>query len=158
MKPEVHYCKSWFRLKKTAIEPCDDTVARSRHVSGLPYTALIGSASKPACFVELLIDKRMIGVGFLDAMLREYLTYQFQKEADGKLFLSMVTHRDFLEGSDKVEEGTTYIFQPSGELVIRKEHFYPHKLEEAHSNFDPLRNYEAFPEFGEYLELIKLDR
>jgi len=77
MAMTVHYCKSWFRLKKVAIEPMDEAMALSRHLSGQSYTRFVGSASAPSCFVELAIDNGMVGVGFLDKRCREYLTYQF---------------------------------------------------------------------------------
>lgn len=158
MKSEIYYCKSWFRINKISIEPCDEAAARAKHESGASYTVLIGSATKPTCFLELIIDKGMVGVGFLDEHLREYMTYQFQRVEDGRLFLSMVTHRDFVDGGDKVKEGTTYFFDQGGELVIRRQAFSPHSIEKAVSSFDPVNNYEAFPEFGEYLELIKVER
>lgn len=158
MKSEVYFCKSWFRIKKIAIDPCDEAVARIYHETGASYTALIGSAVKPTCFLEFLTDKGMVGVGFLDQNLREYMAYQFQMVEDGKLFLSMVTHREFFDSSDKVKEGMTYFFDRGGELVIRRQRFNPHAVEKAVSSFDPINNYELFPEFGEYSELIKIER
>lgn len=151
----IYYCRSWFRMKKVAIDPFDETVARSRHLSGRPYTALIGSDCKSSCFIEFLIDKGMVGVGFLDDMCREYLTYQFQCVGPDKLFLSMATHREFEGGEDKVVGGTNYIFGESGDLVIRREKFNPHRLEEAKLSFDPSGNYEDVPEFGCYSSVTK---
>lgn len=69
MKSEVYFCKSWFRIKKIALEPWSEAAARSNHESGLPYTALIGSATKPTCFLEFLTDKNMVGVGFFGSKL-----------------------------------------------------------------------------------------
>ncbi|KHK63732.1 hypothetical protein [Pseudomonas frederiksbergensis] len=158
MKAEVYFCKSWFRIKKIALEPYDEAAARINHESGVPYTALIGSATKPSCFLEFLTDKGMVGVGFLDQNLREYMSYQFHRVEDDKLFLSMVTHREFFDGGDKVKEGVTYFFDRSGELVIRRQAFNPHAVEKAVSSFDPVNNYEVFPKFGEYSELIKIER
>ncbi|WP_211468376.1 hypothetical protein [Collimonas silvisoli] len=158
MKYDVFYCKSWFRMKKVAIELWSEAIARSKHLSGDSYTALIASEVKPTCFIEFLIDKEMVGVSFLDDSLREYLSYQFQFVAPEKLFLTMATHREFIEGGTQVAGGTTYIFSQTGDLVIRRERFNPHLLEEAKSSFDPSRNYESFPAFGEYSSLIRTDR
>lgn len=158
MKAEIHYCRSWFRVKKIAIETYGETVAQAKHNAGVSYTALIGSATNPTCFVELILDKGMIGVGFLDEHLREYMTYQFQRVEDGRLFLSMVTHREFVEEDDKVREGTTYFFDPCGEVVIRRQTFNPRLIEKMISSFNPENNYETFPDFGEYSDLIKAER
>lgn len=158
MRSEVYFCKSWFRIKKIAIDLCDEATASIYHETGASYTALMGSAVKPTCFLEFLTDKDMVGVGFLDQHLREYMTYQFQRMEDGRLFLSMVTHRKFFDNGDKVKEGVTYFFDRGGELIIRRQIFNPHTVERAVSSFDPANNYERFPEFGEYSELVKVER
>ena len=154
----IYYCRSWFRMKKIAIEPMDKASAHSKHLSGESYTALVGSSSAPTCFVELAIDKGMVGVGFLDEKCREYLTYQFQVVDSESLFLSMATYRRFAGDGDEVVGGECYIFNKEGRLVIRREKFNPHELEEAVSTFDPSGNYEKFPEFGCYSDIIKVDR
>lgn len=158
MVPPVYYCKSWFRMKKVAIGPMDEALALSRHLSGESYTALIGSASAPSCFVEFSIDNGMVGVGFLDEKCREYLTYQFQAVDADNLFLTMAIYREFEGGGDEVVSGECYIFNEGGELVVRRERFNPHELEEARSSFDPSRNYEKIPKFGCYSDLVKIDR
>ena len=158
MVPPVYYCKSWFRMKKFAIEPMDEALALSRHLSGESYTALIGSASAPSCFVEFSIGKGMVGVGFLDKKCREYLTYQFQVIDADNLFLTMATHREFEGEGDEVVGGECYIFNKEGDLVIRRERFNPHELEEARSSFEPSRNYEKFPKFGCYSDVAKAER
>lgn len=158
MAMTIHYCKSWFRMKKVAIEPMDEAMALSRHLSGQSYTALVGSASAPSCFVELAIDNGMVGVGFLDKRCREYLTYQFQFTDKENLFLTMAIHREFEGDTDEVVGGECYVFNEQGNLVIRRERFNPHELKEAESRFDPSLNYERMPQFGCYSQLIKTDR
>ncbi len=154
----IYYCKSWFRMKKVALGLMDEALAHSRHLSGEPYTALIGSESAPSCFVELSMDKGMVGVGFLDKNCREYLTYQFQVIDADNLFLTMATHREFEADGDEIIGGESYIFNERGDLVIRREKFNPHELEEARSSFEPSRNYEKIPKFGFYSNVIKADR
>lgn len=100
----------------------------------------------------------MIGVGFLDKNLREYLSYQFHFVEPKKIFLSMATYRSFLGTSDQVSDGATYIFNPNGEVIIKKEHFNPHGIEETKTSFDPLYNYEDVPEFGNYSRIIRVER
>ena len=152
----VFYSESWFRAKKIALEPMDTSIARARHQAGAPYAVLIGSATTPSCFIEMLMDKRMVGVGFLDDEGREYLTYQFHYLNGEQLFLTMATHREF--EAAKVILGTTYIFNQQGTLVIRREHLNPYRLEETQSTFDPTGNYEPAPAFGDYSTLMKINR
>ncbi|WP_204267494.1 hypothetical protein, partial [Escherichia coli] len=85
----------------------------------------------PSAIVDVLLDKDMIGVDFLDEYLRERLTYQFQQVAPGNLFLSMAVHRSFAEKSDSIAEGTSYLFNEDGRLTITRETFSPHHLEES---------------------------
>ncbi|WLI06914.1 lytic transglycosylase [Pseudomonas sp. FP597] len=154
----VFYCNNWFRLKRIAIGPMNEQAARAKHLAGKSYVALIGSDSQPSCFVEMLIDKKMVGVGFLDDKGREYLTYQFKYIDAEKLFLTMATHREYYGDEDKVVSGTSYIFKENGELIIRREGFNPHNLEKSKSTFDPVGNYENAPEFGKYSGVVKLNR
>lgn len=154
----IYYCKSWFRMKKVAIEPMDENLAHSKHLSGESYTALIGSDSSPSCFVELSLDRGMVGVGFFDKKCREHLTYQFQVANADDLFLTMAVHREFEGDGDEVVGGTCYIFTEKGDLVIRREKFHPHEFEEAKSSFEPARNYEKIPKFGCYSDVTRIDR
>lgn len=133
-----------------------ESMARAKHQAGKSYTALIGSESTPSCFVEMLMDKGMVGVGFFDDKGREYLTYQFHYLDESQLFLSMATHREF-EGS-KVSLGTTYIFGQQDNIVIRRERMSPYKVEEAQSTFESAGNYEVAPKFGDYSGVIKISR
>lgn len=157
MNVPVFYCDAWFRSKNTAVGPISEEAAKVRHVAGKPYVALIGSNATPSCFVEVLLDKDMVGVGYLDEKGREYLTYQFQCMDSERLFLTMATYREF-SADGKVSVGTSYIFNKEGGLVIRCEKFNPHEVEEANANFDPTGNYEKIPAFGDYSGVIRKDR
>ncbi|MBN2991227.1 lytic transglycosylase [Pseudomonas cedrina subsp. fulgida] len=156
MVTPIFYSKFWFRAKRCAIEPINESTARAKHQAGKSYTALIGSEATPFCFVEMLIDKGMVGVGFLDDEGHEYLTYQFNYLDESQLFLSMATHREF-EG-DKVSLGITYIFGRQGDLVIRRERMSLYTVEEAQSTFEPAGNYEVAPKFGDYSGVININR
>jgi len=156
MRP-IHYCKGWFRAKKRSLEPFTDTTAKSRHESGEMYCALIGDPAEPSCFLE--ITKGFVGVDFLDEHLRENLSYGFQEREPGRVFLSMATWREFVGESNTVAKGTTYLFQPNGEVVIREELFQPqHTLTQSSRVMDVSANWDTFPKFGEYSSLIRVER
>lgn len=156
MKQPIYYCKSWFRAKKKPTELWPAEKAEAAHRSKQPYTALVGSAEAPYCFLDLA-DK-VVGVGFLDDRLRESLTYAFKEIEAGKLFLTMAVHREFEGDTDKVASGVTYTFEPSGTVQIRREFFNPHRVETSTSSFDPVPNFAAWPVFGEYDDLIRVER
>ena len=60
---------------------------------------------------------------FLDNFGREYLRYQFQEAEQGRLFLTMATHREFVGETDRVKSGTTYYFKRDGFVTIETEDF-----------------------------------
>lgn len=156
MQRELYFCRKWFRAKKTATEVWSEEKAHAAHDAGEPFTVLVDSLERPFCFLE--VTDRAVGVGFLDGFLRESLSYSFQEVEPGKLFLTMATYRDFEGDTDKVVSGTTYIFDRDGIVTIRREVFDPHKLETSTSNADVAANYSPTPEFGQYEDLIRVER
>lgn len=153
----IFYCKGWFRAKKRPLEAYTFEKARALHNDGELYCALVGSEDRPTCFLE--IARGFVGVGFLDEMLRERLSYAFQEVQPGQLFLSMATWREFDGDSDRVSKGTTYVFRPGGTLHIRREEFIPqHLLETTNSTAEIAGNWERFPVFGGYERLIRAER
>lgn len=155
---EFYYCDFWFGAKKSARNIISESEAKSRHESQARYTVLVDSPTTPSAIIDVLLDKDMIGVDFLDEHLRERLTYQFQQVAPGNLFLSMAVHRTFDEKSDGIAEGTSYLFNEDGRLTITRENFSPHHLEESSTTHDPTGNYEPVPVFGHYSGLLAEER
>lgn len=156
MTQPLFYAKSWFRAKKQATVLWSADQAHAAHEAGAPYTVLVESPDRPYAFIELA--PTFVGVSFLDDRLRETLTYQFQLAEPGSLFLSMATHREFDGESDRVLSGTSYMFERDGTVRIRREHFGPHRLETATSTTDVTENFAAAPEFGDYHELLRVER
>lgn len=158
MKTSLVYCKSWSRFNKKPIESLSPEKAHQQHNEGKYYTVLVGSESKPSCFIEITRANKMVGVCFLDSLQREYLTYQFNLLNEYRLFLSMVTYREFEGDTDEIVSGTLYLFKENGETVIRKEYIKMNKIDESETVSDVLKNYDIFPEFGKYDNLIKKER
>ncbi len=156
MKQPIFYCKSWFRAKKRPTEVWTEEQAKVAHCAKRPYGVLVGSVEKPFCFLE--VSDKFLGVGFLDSQLRESLYYAFKEIEPGRLFLGMATYREFQGESDAIASGTTYIFEPSGVVKISKQLFDPHTEEVADAHTDVTANYANWPEFGEYDDLIRVER
>jgi len=153
----LHYCKGWFRAKKRALDAYSASEALTRHRQGDPYCVLAGSVDAPICFLE--VGRGFVGVSFLDARLRENLSYDFQEVEPGRLFLTMATWRDFVGDTDAVAKGTTYTFTPSGQVHMQEESFYPaHCISKSSQQSDVSPNWDTFPEFGSYSQLARAER
>jgi hypothetical protein len=127
------------------------------HHERKPYTAVIGNIERPTCFIE--VNNDFLGVSFLDRLLREKLTYQFQEIEPSVLFLTMATYRDFEQESLKIEKGRNYTFSSDGKVRIREEIFAPkYSCKTATTIGDIKKNYEKYPSFGDYSSLIKIER
>jgi hypothetical protein len=157
MQRRIYFCKSWFRAKKTSTEIWSEAQALAAHENKQPYAVLVDSIEKPYCFID--VAKGFVGVGFLDELLREYLTYGFQEVEPNLLFLSMAVYREFDGSSEKIKNGTTYIFNRNGKVNIERRIYVPiRELETANSIVDVTQNYAIFPPFGEYDEFLRVER
>jgi hypothetical protein len=156
MAERYYFAGGWSRALKQVTQSWDADQARRAHEAGKLYTVLVGDAERPTAFIE--VNGKFVGVGFLDRLQREYLSYGFSGVEPGKLFLKQATHREFAGDTDKVSNGTTYIFKPEGQVTIRRQQFDPPKLEVAESSTDVAGNYETYPPFGSYDHLLRKER
>ncbi|WDM67617.1 hypothetical protein [Xanthomonas cucurbitae] len=153
---EIFFCKSWFRAKKCPTEMWSEDQAKIAHAQGAAYTVIVGDIDNPYCFLD--VTEKSVGVSFLDRNLRESLLYDFQEIESGKLFLTMATYREFEGDTDRVVSGTSYVFFQDGMVATKREFFNPHKIETARSSADVAGNYSPRPEFGQYSDLIRVER
>jgi hypothetical protein len=156
MNRPIYYCRTWFRAKKRPTEVWSEDQARSAHTKKLHYTVLVDSIERPYCFLD--IADKVVGVGFLDLLLRESLTYAFQEVQPGVLFLTMATHREFEGDTDNVTTATSYMFDRSGGIKVRRQSLGPHQIETSELSSDISSNYASAPEFGQYDDLIRIER
>lgn len=156
MDRQIFFCKSWFRAKKRPTELWSEDQAKAAHEAGGLYTVLVDSAEEPYCFLE--VTEKAVGVSFLDDFLRESLSYDFQEIEPGRLFLTMATYREFEGDTDRVVSGTSYIFSQDGVVSTRREFFNPYKLETATSSADVTANHSPKSKFGQYGDLIRVER
>lgn len=157
MQRKIYFCKSWFAAKRKPTEIWTEKQAKTASQAGRPYTVLVDSMERPFCVLNFA--SRFVGIDFLDEYLRETLTYHFREVSSSRLFLSMATHREFESNSDKVISGTTYMFGEDGNVKMRREFFLPeYRLETGESKADVGANFSPVPEFGEYDEIIRIER
>src|SRR3990172_11609355 len=96
---ELHYCRQWFRYNKTPTDMLTEAEARRRYETRKLFTALLGSATHPNCFLEFSAN-RSVAVAFLDEQLRTYLDYSFQEERPDGFFVSMARRLEFADADD----------------------------------------------------------
>lgn len=154
----ITYAKRWFRGKKRVTEPWDEARARKAHERKETYVATVYRDEDLYCFLE--IAKGSVCVGILDELKREYLTYTFQLFQPGKLFLSSARQRTFEEETDNVLHSTIFYFKQEGSVTVAE---YNGRTKEGSSKesvdkIDLSKNWEDYPDFGEYDSLIRLER
>lgn len=156
---EVNYSQGWFRAQKCSLQFLNTKEANKLHQKGKFYTALIGDKLSPNCFLEIRLEAGYIGVFFMDSYLRIYLEYIFKK-ADDKLFLSEVMVREFDKSSDVIIKTSQYLFNKQGKLIIiERDNIAKSEVKkESLDKVDISANMENIPIFGEYEDLIKLER
>lgn len=134
----------------------NESDARISHEKRRLYTVVQGDLKSPECFIE--INNDYIGVGFLDDLLREYLSYSFQEKLPAKLFLTMITHRVFDGQTDRVVSGTTYYIKEDGTVTIENEDFVAGSKSEKIVQADVSGNWEDYPKFGQYSSISQVNR
>ena len=156
MNKPVFFAKSWFRAKKKPTEIWTEEHARAAHISKALYCAVVGRPERPFCFLE--INNKFIGIGFLDHCIREHIYYAFREVAQDILFLTDASYREFEGGSDIVTVSNRYLFNPNGTVRVQRPQLKQDKIETFETSFDPSRNYERWPDFGEYEDFMRIDR
>lgn len=152
----INYCEGWFHAKKCASGPLTVDTARRAFEKRTLHTAIIGQPEAPTAFVEF--NRDYVGVGFLDARLREYLSYTFEEVSPGRLFLCTATHREFAGDTDEVLDGTTYFFKQDGRVIVETQNLLTGEKSTSESKTDVAGNWEPYPKFGEYESLVRIER
>jgi hypothetical protein len=95
---------------------------------------------------------------FLDELKRGYLSYQFDNSGSGKLFLSISIYREYADASDEPAKVTTFKFRPDGAMEIYVVDPKASMEQEKTGTVDVSPNWEAYPDFGQYSNIRRLDR
>jgi hypothetical protein len=153
----LEYCKKWSRSDRRYYEALTEDEARKKHESRDYYTAVVLSFGKPKVFLEWFPDG--VNVGFLDEHLRNYLTYTFSEKEPGRLFLSQLSHREKYKGdSNEILVGSSMTIRVDGHVFASTTNCEEDYREKGETKMDVSQLWEPYPEFGEYLGLIKKDR
>jgi hypothetical protein len=134
-----------------------EVASREAHENKQVYFATVFDGETPYCFLEC--NQGYFYVGFLDDKLRVYLDYIFDELSSNKLFLKEVSIFEF--DNNEIIKRTDYKFTPNGDFRII---VYENNEQETLTAQEPLSSkivehlWVDYPTFGQYDELIKLDR
>lgn len=152
----IDYCEKWFFAKSVPINPLKENDAKDRHDRGLQYSAVIGGFNRPSAIISFEGD--WVVVSFLDDRGRYYLSYDFIKKCGGKMFLNAVKHRKFCNEGDKIICGSLYSFDENGRVIVEEQDRSNNGSVEREFQANVSLNWDSFPEFGQYHEILKKER
>lgn len=158
MTYRYYYAAKWSRGYKEPQRPLSLEKALESHESGKWYTVLVGDLQRPAAFIEVVGENRYVGVNFLDDQLRDYLIYNFQRDATGRLFMSAGDYRTYEGVSDELVMVEQYRFKRDGFVTITRTDLKSNACEVGSKTIDVSPNYDSWPEFGSYDSLLVRDR
>jgi hypothetical protein len=150
------YCEKWFQAGRHPITPMTAVEAQARHEARRPYCAVIGGVEAPTHVISLA--GAWVSVAFLDDLKREYLRYDFNERAPGRLFLTTALFRVFEGATDEVVEGTQFAFRESGHSLIERRDLRTGQVSERRWSGDTKANWEQYPSFGNYAMLCRSER
>lgn len=152
----ITYCERWWISEKRPITLLDAEVAQLRHETRQPYVALIGDAERPIHVIQ--VAGEWVSVKFMDNRLRQYLCYQFKEKQPGRLFLKAATYWSFEDESEAPSSTKLFNFHEDGSIVIAELDAENKQVREFESTGNTSCNWEAYPKFGEYDAICKVDR
>jgi hypothetical protein len=153
---EVFYCDKWSNIKKKAWNIVDESTASINHENHQPYTAVLIDGEQPKYIIN--VTDKWISVSFLDDFLRKYLHYDFIVKEDTRIFLRTIMYWEYEDGSDAELKSMIFGYQENGHIAMEQRDTKTGEIEERETEDDVSRNWDVYPEFGEYIYLCKEER
>lgn len=147
------YCKEWSLFLKQPHCIINESEAKDKHKNGKSYVVVI---YEEEIIVNVIgINETSLTVRFYNENQEDYLLYGFVKKVD-KLFLNMACH--YLYDNGEKVEMTLFNFKETGELFMERRNKASGKVEQREAIVDVTCNWEEIPKFGQYQEVIKVER
>lgn len=153
---KVYYCDEWSDIKKKPWNILDDRTAYTYHQKHEPYTAVLTEYEKPKYIVN--VTNEWVSVSFYDDITRKYLNYEFEVMNDGKIFLRTAMYWEYYDESDKEVSSLILGFQEDGYIAMEKRDSKTGKVEEREIRDTLEKNWDVFPDFGQYIHLCREER
>lgn len=144
-----------------------EIASREAHEKGMVYFAtILADDDKPYCAIES--NAGYFGVNFLRDNFDDYLLYDYRDEyaQDGRLFLGLIILSECKAGTTEIIRRIDFAFRPDGRFAskVYQGEACDGTYEEIIEEFPNLSEEELsllwidYPQFGDYEELIRLDR
>ncbi|WP_242220236.1 hypothetical protein [Bacillus cereus group sp. BfR-BA-01380] len=150
----IYYCDEWSNIKRKPWNIIDEKTASTLHENCQSYTAVLSDGGQPKYLVN--ITDKWVSVSFLDDFLREYLNYDFVVKDDNRIFLRTIMYWEY-EGDTELKS-MIFGYQENGHIAMEQRDSKTGEIEERETKDDVSRNWDCFPEFGQYLYLCKEER
>ncbi|WP_102691529.1 hypothetical protein [Rummeliibacillus pycnus] len=151
---EIYYCDKWSNIKKKPWNIIDENTAKTLHENSHPYTAVLSDGEQPKYLVN--VTDKWVSVSFLDDFGRKYLNYDFIVKEDNRIFLRTIMYWEY-EGDTQLKS-MIFGYQENGHIAMEQRDSKTGEVEERETKDDVTRNWDIFPEFGQYLYLCKEER
>jgi hypothetical protein len=153
---KYEYFIGWHRYYGKPLEPLTTSEAQRRDSEGKQYCVVVKDvAGDYEAFIE--IGNAYYAVNFINDRRRVHLVHGFEDIGDGRVFLNHAILFDY-RGGDKPYETTSYFFKQDGSLAIRSALLASNKATVKEVTCDVSGNWDTRPKFGEYENLLKMDR
>ena len=133
-----------------------ELASKEAHDKKQTYFATFFYSEKPFCFMEC--NAGFFYIGFLDEFNRVYLSYSFDEFEPNKLFMKQASFAEFDGNNEDAIKRTNYNFEPNGELKIISYFENEQEILTVQEPMDVSDLWENYPGFGNYDDLIKLER
>ncbi|HEY2495008.1 MAG TPA: hypothetical protein VGI33_19125 [Paenibacillus sp.] len=153
---QIYYCDEWSDIKKKPWNIFDEPTASLHHQKKQQYTAVLTEGEKPKYIVN--VTKEWVSVGFYDELTRKYLNYDFEIMSGGKLFLRTAMYWEYDEETDNELNSLIIGFREDGYIAMEKRDFKTGSVEEREAKDTLEKNWDVFPDFGQYLHLCREER
>lgn len=153
---QIEYCDKWSNIKKKPWNVLDEDTARMYHEKRQSYTAILSERGQPTYIVN--VTDKWVSVSFLDDLLRKYLHYDFVVKEDNKIFLRTIMFWEYEEETENEIKSMIFGYQENGHIAMEQRDSKTGEIEERETEDDVSRNWDYYPEFGDYLQLCKEER
>lgn len=153
---EICYCDKWSNVKKKPWNIIDENLASINHKNRQPYTVVLSDEGKSKYVVN--ITNKWVSVSFLDDFLRKYLQYDFIVKENEKIFLRTIIYWEYADDTDTELKSMIFGYQENGHINMEQRNSMTGEIEERETVDDVTRNWDVYPQFGEYIHLCKEER
>ena len=151
---EYIFCGSWWQKKKCPIDIISEEQAQYKHSRRDAYSVVVKNDE----VIQSVIDftREYIIVWFMDEYIRPYLMYEFQVENNDILFLKSAIYNQYID--QKKKEMLIFNFNQNGNVIMEKNDYIIGEMIEKEIISDISSNWDKYPDFKDYTNILQVER